>query len=612
MEAARPGGRRQRTRRGTVDRPLNTRLVRVAAIVVAPALLAVLFSISATGTLPRSPIDPVFNGDTAGELATTFATEHPSRVPGTPEAEAAALWYSETLASLRLATDVDVWRADIPDLGEVELRNFVTVVPGQSAETVVVVAHRDNAGVDRATGDNASGTAALIELARGYAPQSATPAPRPRRTLVLVSTDGGAFGGGGARRFADVSPHAGKAVAAVVLDGIGGRGRPRLAVAGDDSRSPSRALVATAKARIEEELGVEPALPSLATQLVDLAIPFAAGEQGPLLGRGVAAITITTEEPGDPEVPAGDTAAPIAVERLGRLGRATDALISSLDASAPATFQTPDSVFLDDRAASGWTIRLLLVVAIVPFALGVLDLLVRSRRRALPLKPAGRALRTRFLFWLYVGVVVWLGAVAGVLPTGDPLPLPPYTDFVANAPLSGITLLAIAVALGWLVIRRPIAPSYAPSPEERLAGYTVALAALGALAVVVALVQPYLLVLLIPSLYSWLWLPLAAGPRGRLAAFAAGLVVPAAGLVLLGAQLDLGPVDVLLYAVGLVSVGYVTWVTTALWLAWAAIAAQLGAIALGRYVPYMRGAEPPPPGPMGTVVSRAVRYGRRR
>jgi hypothetical protein len=615
MEAARPGWRRQRARRGTVDSPLNARLVRVAAIVVAPAVLAVLFSISTTGTLPASPLAPVFDGATAAALASELSLEHPSRTPGTVEAESAALWYSETLGSLGLAADGDVWEADVPELGNVELRNYVTVVQGQSSEAIVVVAHRDNAGVGRDTGDNASGTAALIELAREYAPQDAVPAPLPRRTLVLVSTDAGAYGGAGVRHFAETSPYAANAIAAVVLDGIGGRGRPRLAIAGDNASSPSRVLVATASARVAEELGAEPVLPSVATQLVDLAVPFALGEQGALLGRGIAAVTLTAEEPGDPEVPAGDAAgdpATLAVERFTRFGRATEALIGSIDATARETFQTHDSLFLRDRAASGWTIRLTLVAAIVPFVLGVLDLLVRARRLTLPFRPAARALRTRLLFWLYVGVLMWLGGVAGVFPTGEALPLPPYSDLVEDTPLAGILLLGLALAAGWLVLRRHIAPPLDTTSEERLAGYTTALVGLSAVAVAVALVQPYMLVFVLPSLYAWLWLPLAGRLRSRALTFLGGLVAPALGLALLAAELDLGPVDALLYTIGLVTVGYVSSVTVVLWLAWAAVATQFGALAFGRYVPYARGAEPPPRGFARLAAGRLARYGRRR
>jgi Peptidase family M28 len=612
MEAARPGGLRRRARRGTVDKPLNTRLVRVATIVVAPALLALLFSISPTGTLPAPTLEPLFNGAEAAVLATDLSTKHPSRVPGTAEAEAATLWYTEAIGRLGLQAEEDVWSADIPDLGVVQLRNVVTVIPGRAEEAIIVVAHRDNAGVSQPLGDNASGTAALAELARGYAQQDLAPAPQPDRTLVLVSTDAGAYGGAGVRRFAERSPYAEVAIAAVVLDGIGGRGQPRLAIAGDDARSPSRVLVATASARVEEQFGREPALPSLATQLVDLALPFAAGEQGPLLGRGVATVTLTTHDPHDPGIPAGDTAAPLAVERFTRLGRATEALIGSIDASAGTIFPTHDSVFLEDRAASGWAFRLTLIVAVVPFALGVLDLLVRARRRMLPLKPAFRALRTRLAVWLYAGLLVWLGSLAGVFPTGDSLPLPPYSEFVVDPPLAALGLLVIALALGWLVARRRIAPPYETTPEERLAGYTAALTMLALVAVVVALVRPWALLFLLPSLYAWIWLPLRTRIWARAGIFLTGLLGLVVGFLLLAHELGLGPAEATLFVLGLVTVGYVPVTTALVWLTWGAVAGQLAMLAAGRYVPYDRGAEPPARGPVRIAVGRALRYGRRR
>ena len=205
MDAARPRGRRRRPRRGTVDRPLNTRLVRVSSLIVAPALLALLFSVSTTGVLPRSTLEPLFDGATAADLASQLSTEYPSRVPGTVGAEDAARWFRETIAAFGFTVDEDVWREDVPGLGEVDLRNVVAVVPGRSRETILIVAHRDNTGASAHAGDNASGTAALIELARGFAPRGASVAPQPQRTLVLVSTDGGAWGGAGAARFASTS-----------------------------------------------------------------------------------------------------------------------------------------------------------------------------------------------------------------------------------------------------------------------------------------------------------------------------------------------------------------------------------------------------------------------
>ena len=603
MEAARPDGRRRRARRGTVDRPLNARLVRVAFVVVAPALLALLFSISATGTLQRPPLDPLFDSASAEALATELSTKFPSRVPGSVGAADATLWYRETISGLGLQTTEDVWTADLPDLGEVELHNVVTVVPGRAEEAIVLVAHRDNAGPSATFGDNASGTAALIEIARGYAPQELAPAPLPLRTLVLVSSDAGAYGGAGAARFAQESPYAEAAIAALVLDGLGGRGRPRLAIAGYRSTSAPRTLVSTAAARVEEQTSVRPRIPSVLTQLVDLGMPFAAGEQGPLLAQGIAAVTLTTDDEGDPGIPMGDEPGTLAVARLGGLGRSAEALVASLDASVGAALRTNASLFLENRAASGWAVRLTLIVAVVPFVLGVLDLLVRARRRRLPLVPALRGLRARFLLALYGGLVVWAAALAGVFPGGDALALPPNVSFVLDWPISGLAVAAVAFGLGWLAARSRLVATARPSAEERLAGYTAALTWLAAVAIVVALVKPFALVFVLPSLYAWLWLPLRSGIWPRIGIYLSGLLGPVGALVLLGRELGLGILDAALYVVGLATVGYIPLSSVFLALAWLAAASQLAALAFGRYAPYAGGAESPPPGPVRRAVA---------
>jgi hypothetical protein len=605
MEAARPRTRGRRLRRGTVERPLNARLVRVGFVVVVPAIIAMLFSISTTGMLPRSSLEPLFDGENAAAIGDALSTQYPSRVPGSEGARDAAFWYRETVSGLGLATEEDVWTEDLADLGGVELRNVVTVVTGRSEETIVVVAHRDNAGTDQALGDNVSGTAALVELARGFAPQETGPAPLPNRTLVLVSTDAGAYGGAGAAHFAESSALARSAIAVVVLDGLAGRGRPRIAIAGDKPVSPARPLVRTAAARIEEQAGVAPALPNVPTQLVDLGLPFAGGEQGRFLDHGIAAVTLTTAEPGDPTIPVGDPASTLDVERLGQLGRATEALMSSLDVSVGVAFRTPDSLFLGDRAASGWTVRLALVLAVVPFALGLVDLLVRARRRRLPFAPALRALRTRLGLMLFGGLLVWLGALTGIFPTGAALPLAPFTSLLDDPPLAGLALLMFTFAMAWLALRPRLVLRAAPSPEERLAGLAVALAAVGVVAIVLALTKPYALVFVLPSLYAWLWLPLEGRAWQRVALFLLGLVGPVLGLALLSTELGSSVVGAALYLVGLVTVGYLPLGSALLVLGWAAGAAQVGALAFGRYGPYAGGAEPPP-GP----VRRALRPNR--
>jgi len=605
MEAPRPRRRRRRLGRSGTATTMDGRLVRVGLVVLAPALVALLFAVSTPGTLPRSPLQPLFDGKAAQALADTLSLEFPSRVPGSLGAEGAARWYSETMSGLGISAREDRWEADLAGLGSVTLENVVSEIPGRSDHAIIVVAHRDNAGSVRPGVDNATGTAALLELARSFAPVGGQ-SPRLQHTLVLVSTDGGAYGGAGAARFVETSPFAKDALAAVVLDDLAGQGATRIAIASDASDSPPQTLVRTAIARVAEETRLAPRLPSVTTQLLDLGMPFADDEQGRLLGGGIAALTLTTS--GHPELrphPAEPT--PAGAVKLDRLGKATEALVDSLDASARPAFRTPDSLYFGDRALSGWAFRLTLVVLVVPITLGTVDLVARSRRRGLTYRPALRALRTRLFVWLGGVALLALGAVGGVFPTGENLPLPTFVELVTNPPVGAISALAAVFAIAWVVARRRLVPRRDITQDERLAGMVVALVALCGVAIALAVAKPYALVFVLPSLYAWPWIPLGRISWRGPALFLVGLAGPLLGLLLLANQVGIGVARAALYVSGLATVGYVSLGSVLAAVAWAAVAAQFAAVAFGRYAPYADGAEPPPPGLVRSSIRHFVR-----
>jgi hypothetical protein len=211
------------------------------------------------------------------------------------------------------------------------------------------------------------------------------------------------------------------------------------------------------------------------------------------------------------------------------------------------------------------------------------------------------------LFWLYAGLLVWIGAMTGVFPTGASLPLPPYTSLVADVPAAGFAVLAIALALGWLIGRRRLIPATSAVASEQLAGLAAALAGLGVLAVTLALAKPYALVFVLPSLYAWMWLPLRSRLWQRALLYWTGLAGPLLGLALLARQLGLGALDTPLYVTGLTTVGYLSVGSVLAAIVWAAAAAQVAALAFGRYAPYAHGAEPPPAGIVRRSLRRVIR-----
>jgi hypothetical protein len=593
-----------RPRRGSVERPINARLVRGTWLFVALPLLLAAFTVGRPQPLPAPTLPAAFDGPTAEQLARELARDYPDRSPGSAGSLGAAEWVSEQLALYRFPVQTDRFRASIPGRGHVELQNIVAVVPGDSPRAIVIAAHRDNNGAGPGANDNASGTAALIELARAYARVSGSAVqPRPSHTLVFVSTDGGAFGALGAARFAEQSPYRGEALAVISLDAIAGVGPPRLLIAGDTARSPAAALVRTAAVRVLEQSGREPERSSGLRQLLDLGFPFTFGEQGPFVARGIPAVTLTTVPDAPSQVFEDD---PLNAARLGELGRATQNLVGSLDAGLELAQGTTSYVYLGARFVRGWTIELVLLTALLPFAIGTIDLFARCRRRRIRLGPAVRSLRRRLLFWGYAGLLFFIAAKLGAFPEGEPRPLPVDRDLYRPSPVV-LAVLGLLLLVGWLVARERLIPRRPARIEEVIAGHTVALLALGLTALVVVATNPFSLIYLLPSLYAWLWLPQvhAAHPIVRFTLLAIGFTGPLILTLSFASRFDLG-LEAPWYLLSLVAVGYVPWIAVLLGLVWLAIGAQLTALTAGRYGPYSDARADRPRAPFGALFSRGT------
>jgi hypothetical protein len=596
-----------------VERPVNGRLYRMAWLAAAVPLLAAAFTITRPAPLPppAAVAQPAFDAvgalQTAGELVAGF----PDRSPGSPRSAGAARWVRRKFDELHLdSVAMDGFSASIPGRGRTPLRNVTGVVPGRTRDTILVVAHRDSTSGLPSGDNNASGTAAMIELARVYAAtrDALTGGASPTHTLVFASTDGGAYGLLGARRLASTAA-AGRAVAVIVLDSIASRGRPRLVVAGHGPRSAAPGVLATAAARIQEETGQGPATTGWLAQLVDLAFPYSLTEQDEFLRARIPAFTITTggTRPTNDTLPAAIDGA-----RLGQVGRAAEGLIASLDATIGPPHGTNTFVYLHGRVIQGWAIALLYVAALVPFGVALLDLVARLRRRRVPLRPALRSYVRRLGFWLFAGALFYVFAVAGAWPDGEAAAVNPDSQAAGHWPRLALALYVLLVFGGWLVARCRLVRREEPTDQEELAGMAMALAALVAIAFVLIVTNIYALLFLLPSAHAWLWLMQAR--RRPAAVRAAVYVVGLAGpLILLGSfaiRFGLG-LDAPWYLAELTAIGYVPTVGVVLLLAWAAVAGQIFAVATRRYSPYPQPAERPARGPVGAAVA-TLRHARQR
>ena len=458
--------------------------------------------------------------------------------------------------------------------------SLVAVAAGRSPSSIVVMAHRDNTGAGAGANDNASGTAALIELARSYAnPAALSTAPsssqrvRPAHTLVFLSTDGGALGGIGAARFAEHSPLARNVVAVIDLDAIAGRGLPRLEFAGERSRISGAGLLATAAARILEQQGRRPERPSALHQAARPGVPLqllragAAARARNLCGHADVVGRPAAQRrrrharppswiPARPDRPGLAAVAGLARRRAGTRPRDVDVRL----------LRRPDRPGLGNRARAGGSVA------------AVSHSGRRPVRAHTPATPAARARDPQPAepdCLLAVGRRALRSARPRRLLASAPGFAHPHRRRAAAriGRLLGLGILTGLSLVGWLVARERLMPRRRISLEDELTGHCAALLALAMIALLTVSLDTFALVFLLPSLHAWLWLaqlhnrPLAT----RLGVWLAGFAGPALLLWEFADRFGLG-MDAPWYLLQLVALGRVPLVALALVVVWAASA----------------------------------------
>ena len=389
------------------------------------------------------------------------------------------------------------------------------VAAGQSTDAIVVMAHRDDTGEGPGAGDNASGTAALIELARGYA-QPDTPSTQrgPRSCTRSSSSRPTAAPTAASAPSASPRRHPGRdrrgdrprrargptGRRALVLTGD----EPRLAVAG--TRRDGRA--ARARAGRPAPGASRRARASSSTS----ASRSRCYEQGPLAGARHSG-----GDADDRRRAAAERRSPTSRSGSTACGWPSSAARRSsscgwLDAGAELAPGTASYVYFGARvrAAAGRSSSCC--------SRRCLPFLVVSGRpvRALPPPPhpaaAGAAQLpqprsasgsgSRSLFELF--------ALLGVWPIGAaPCRCRPAQRRRPTGPCSALRRRwRSCVGLGWLVARARLVPRAAGLGDGGARGRRRPRCSRSrVVALLVVATNPFALIFLLPSLHAWLWLP---------------------------------------------------------------------------------------------------------
>ena len=500
---------------------VNFRLYRPALAAPACALVALMFSLEGVPEPLEPAVSPAtFEAGRAAATARQIVDAAQERAPGSEGDAAGADLVARRFAEIPAGTVSEQTVSASFDGEEVETRNVLITLPGESPVTIVVLAGRDAARGSGAA-SSAAATGVLTELA------AALGVAGHRKTYVVASTSGAAEGAAGARQLlgALADPSAVEAVVVISQPGAAERSRPFVVTSSTDSGRTAIQLARTAAEAVEVQ-AQEPGDDSqIFGQIARLAIPAGLGEQAPLIGAGADAVAISSagERPLEPEA---DQPEDVSVATLGDFGRAAQSTVQAIDAADSPLEHGPSSyVEAGGNLVPGWTLALLGMALLLPAAVAAVDTLARASRRPQRLGAS--------VLWvagwsapLLAGLVALYGlALVGVIARPE-FPFDPGRYEIGIAAGVAFVLCCAAVAGGGLAVRR-FERASRPARGPLVAGLGAVSVAAGLLA---WLSNPYLGLLIAPAAHVWL---LASGPPGRLRAVATIVAGVAALLPLL-------------------------------------------------------------------------------
>jgi hypothetical protein len=509
---------------------IDFRLYRLALLPSIGALIITMFSLVSRPEPLRSGVPTgEFDPAAAAGLERSLLEAAPEREPGSAGDQAAARFVEERFLRI-VGGQISLQSFGGSFEGEdVDLENVVLALPGVSNRRVVVVAPRDCAGGPCAASSGAA-TATLIALAEGFNAAS------HEKTLVFVSTDGSTAGAAGAGALAEALR--GQPLDGVVVVSQPGATReagPYVVASSSGAQSTSEQLFRSAKAAVAEEAGRNVEDPGTLSGLLRLAAPSGLGEQAPVIERGLDSVAISAagERPLEPEEDER-----FSQDAIDAFGRATLSLIQSLDAAEEPLVHGPSAyIRLGGKLVPGWALALLALTLLLPVGLVAIDGLARASRAGQPAVGAVVLVLRGALPFLAVLALVYLLGLVGLVAR----PAFPYDPGRFSFGLGAAAVL-LFLAGGFAATVRLMRPLRPP------AGLGEAVApALGLVLFAVGfgewLANPYLALLLVPTVHLWLFasLPrLGGGVVARALLGALGLLALVAVVADLATRLGVG------------------------------------------------------------------------
>jgi hypothetical protein len=513
---------------------IEWRLYRVAFLPAVVAAIVLLFSLQGVPAPLEAPVSLArFDEDGAAQAAREIVQLAPDRAPGSPGDAEIADMVTERFGGIPTAEVSEQTYSDSFEGEDVEPRNVIATLPGESDRRVVVMAPRDSAGGPGAA-SSAAATGMLLELAESFGGASHS------KTLVFVSSAGATDGARGAREFADNYPERDLIDAALVISQPGAaRPQPPFAIPWSTGpQSTAIQLTRTAATLVSAELGRPAGLQGSFEGLLRLAIPTGLGEQGPLIEEGIGAVRISSsgEAPLDPSE---DSEASLSEESMADLGDAAQTIVLAVDDLEQRPEHGPAAyVVAGSNLVPGWAIALVVLALVAPAAVAATDGFARAMRRGLARPIDVSWVVGRSLPFLGLLVLTYLVALVGLLPS----PRFPYDPARFSIDLLGVVALVVlagALVGAWIATR----PVSVPRRADHEGLITATGLIMSGVPLVIWLLNPYLAVLAVPAAHAWL-AGTAHDRRVRLAGSVAAVMislVPAVvALVWVAGRLEVG------------------------------------------------------------------------